>query len=251
MQGTCIDPNYPYCDLDGSVGGTPGACIAVTCTAGEFGKCNGATALTCNQFGTGYDQVDCAHGCDDATGCKLCEANQTACSNGAVGTCDANGNQTSVTQCPLGCFEDQPRCRDIDPSNHLSTYLDMTTSVQDVVLDHVTINTDDGTIRDSHSALISGPPTYVVPQPAGGSPIRLYVANKLTLGDITVSGTNSIAFLASGDVDVTGPVHLNVAGAVHTGACLGHGGSITYTQANASCYELAPGGGGGATTGTS
>jgi len=135
MQGTCIDPNFPYCDTDGSIGGTPGACIAVTCTAGAFSQCDGDnTELTCNGFGNGYDSTVCAHGCDHTTGCRLCEAGQTVCANGTVATCDANGNQTSTTACALGCFEDQPRCRDIVPSNNLAMYYDMTASPIDLVI---------------------------------------------------------------------------------------------------------------------
>lgn len=115
-KGSCSDPNYPYCDVDGAIGGVPGTCIAVTCTAGTFEACSAdGTALTCNDSGTGYTQVQCAHGCDEASGgCRLCEPNQTVCENGEVASCDASGAQTSTKMCPLGCFEDQPRCRDID-----------------------------------------------------------------------------------------------------------------------------------------
>jgi hypothetical protein len=62
-DGTCTDPAFPYCDFDGSIGGTPGECIAVTCTPGNIAECNGSAALTCNATGDGYDLDPCALGC--------------------------------------------------------------------------------------------------------------------------------------------------------------------------------------------
>ena len=35
-DGRCTDPALRYCDVDGSFGSTPGTCIAVSCTPGEF-----------------------------------------------------------------------------------------------------------------------------------------------------------------------------------------------------------------------
>ncbi|HEX4455465.1 MAG TPA: hypothetical protein VH143_31615, partial [Kofleriaceae bacterium] len=54
-DGTCTDSAFPYCDFDGSVGGTAGECIAVACTPGSIAECSGSDALTCNAVGTGYD----------------------------------------------------------------------------------------------------------------------------------------------------------------------------------------------------
>src|SRR5437868_1470604 len=64
-NGSCSDPAYPYCDIDGAIGGEPGTCIAVTCTPGAVGACEGSNAaLICNSTGDGYDQQPCAIGCD-------------------------------------------------------------------------------------------------------------------------------------------------------------------------------------------
>jgi len=64
-NGTCTDPAFPYCDSDGSVGGTAGECIAVSCTPGEIKECQGSQAFTCNATGDGYELDDCALGCAD------------------------------------------------------------------------------------------------------------------------------------------------------------------------------------------
>ncbi|HEV7555027.1 MAG TPA: hypothetical protein VGO00_06230, partial [Kofleriaceae bacterium] len=38
-DGSCTDPAFPFCDVDGSVGGEPNTCIAVTCSADQFAAC--------------------------------------------------------------------------------------------------------------------------------------------------------------------------------------------------------------------
>jgi hypothetical protein len=76
LEGLCSDPDLPFCDVDGTIGGEPNACIAVDCTPGEVASCRDDRALTCNTAGTNYDLVDCPYGCD-AGGCKPC--NSTEC----------------------------------------------------------------------------------------------------------------------------------------------------------------------------
>ena len=131
-NGSCRDPAYPFCDADGAIAGIPGTCIAVQCTAGQFGACRADdVSLVCSSSGDNYNAVQCANGCDPSSGCLACAPNQTVCTNGMVASCDAMGVQT-LTPCPLGCFEDQSRCRDIDPSNRLATYMDMVQSPVDL-----------------------------------------------------------------------------------------------------------------------
>lgn len=62
-SGTCSDPAFPYCDSDGVIAGTPGQCLAVSCTPGEIRACAGGKAVTCNAAGNGYDKVACSHDC--------------------------------------------------------------------------------------------------------------------------------------------------------------------------------------------
>jgi len=62
-SGTCSDPLFPYCDVDGIVAGTPGKCIAVECTPGEVLTCSADEAVTCNMTGNGYERLACDLGC--------------------------------------------------------------------------------------------------------------------------------------------------------------------------------------------
>ncbi|MFT3691553.1 MAG: hypothetical protein QM831_00320 [Kofleriaceae bacterium] len=208
----------------------------------------------CNEYGTGYDQVDCAHGCDDMTGCKLCEANQTVCANGSVATCDPNGNQTSVTSCPLGCFEDQARCRDIDPSNGLGSYLTAVAAPPDVDLTTgpITIYTDSGKILDASGNQIDIP-TFVAVE-ADGPPIRVFVTRSLKLGAVTarvevqtgIPPFPALAFVATDDIAVVG--HFVVregVGSLKLPECSGGPGSYNLNSVRYS----GSGGGGFATAG--
>lgn len=52
-NGTCSNPDFPYCDTSGVINGEPGQCIAVACTAGDFKACDGSAALTCSVSGAG------------------------------------------------------------------------------------------------------------------------------------------------------------------------------------------------------
>ena len=74
IDNHCSDPDLPFCDVDGTIGGEPNMCIAVACTPGEFETCRGDRALTCNNNGDNYELVDCEYGCSaEAKGCKACD----------------------------------------------------------------------------------------------------------------------------------------------------------------------------------
>lgn len=67
LDGSCTDPLFPYCDVEGFID-QPGACLAVECAAGEVKGCREDRAITCNATGNNFDLVDCPHGCD-VNGC--------------------------------------------------------------------------------------------------------------------------------------------------------------------------------------
>ncbi|HSK04128.1 MAG TPA: hypothetical protein VK932_22900 [Kofleriaceae bacterium] len=71
-DGFCHDPAFPFCDVDGTVGGGSRlTCIAVDCAPHEFAACRGDEAIVCNATGDDYDVTHCAGGCStEAGGCK-------------------------------------------------------------------------------------------------------------------------------------------------------------------------------------
>jgi hypothetical protein len=217
QNGTCTDPSFPFCDVSGVVGGEPGACIAATCTAGQFTECRDNAEVRCNATGDNYEVVQCERGCDAAAdGCRLCNPSETACTNGKVATCDSSGAVVSQYSCPLGCFEAEPRCRDIVPSNGLAKFLDQVQMPVPLDLSGGgTINTTTGEIGTSAGTFTV--PSFFMQAPAGGSPIRVFVASTVRLGNLDVSPAPdapfgqgpALAIIATGDVSVEGKVSLS------------------------------------------
>ncbi|NVB83206.1 MAG: hypothetical protein HOV81_32840 [Kofleriaceae bacterium] len=256
-DGTCTTPNYPFCDVTGAIGGEEGTCIAVTCNAGEFGECRGDAEVRCNATGNNYDVVQCERGCDAAAeGCRLCSPNETACTNGTLATCNENGAIVSKQTCALGCFEDQPRCRDIIPSNNLAMYLDMVPNAPELDLSGGgTIETVTGTVTTGTGSMTV--PSFLVSAPANGAKIRVIVAGRVRLGNVSVipGGAEdgpALAILASGDITVEGRIDITdvdrpTAGGVSFAGCSGGPGDLR-REGSQELYT-AYGGGGHATPG--
>lgn len=247
-DGTCSDPRYPFCDVSGAIAGEPGSCIASACTADEFVECRGDVEVRCNPEGTNYNLVTCERGCDaQAGGCRLCNAGETACTNGQVATCDETGRIVAGETCPLGCFEDQPRCREIDPSNGLGAYLDMVSSAPDLDLENAQFNPQTGEVRNNF-ALISVP-SFLVSAPSGGVEVRVFVANSVRITQaIALTGSDSVpgpafALLAKSDISVTGRLWatFSAGSASMLAGCSGGNGAIN----NGCSYSSSAGGGGG------
>lgn len=230
-DGICIDPAYPFCDVDGSFGDLRLQCVAVACTPDDFIACRGDDELRCNATGTNYDVARCELGCAPTGGCRLCEPSQTACTNGRVATCDAAGNVVTSEACALGCFEDQPRCRDIDPSNRLAEYLDHVADPPDLDLENGVIFTETGVVLQQEAA-IQGIPTFMAPA-SGSVPIRVIVAHNIWLSNVKVfANTNerngfptftgpALAVIATGTLTIDGRLAVSGgAGGVAVGGCV-------------------------------
>lgn len=253
-DGSCTDPSFPFCDTDGALAGEPQTCITVACTPGEFAGCRGDLAITCNTVGGDYDLVQCERGCDEAAGgCHLCDPNQTACTNGKVATCDAAGKITASETCALGCFEAEPRCREIVPSNGLASLIDMPQATDVEIID-ANIDSGTGTITTASGPLLV--PSTVV----DGGRLRVFVVNKLLLRDVTLTsmsnpdGANgpSVAFVARGPITIEGRIRvLGGAGGEISSACLGGDGYYREGGPQNAMYvqTIGSGGGGNATTG--
>jgi len=256
-DGVCNDPSLPYCDVGGELSGTPFTCVAGDCTAGTFAACRGDTAITCNAAGTSFDDVQCELGCDAASGgCRLCNPNETACTNGTLATCDAAGKVVSSEKCALGCFEDQPRCRDIDPSNGLSQFLDHVVDPPDLDLPTGDINTSTGVVRNGNGDPIAIP-NFLVPAPAAGAAIRVFIVNHANIGAVQVITTTTqapaVAIVAHSTIQVAGRLTVfSFAGEVAFAACMpsdGFFGTASTSTGQQQQIISGDGGGGNATAG--
>jgi hypothetical protein len=230
-----------------------------TCTPGEFIECSGDEESRCNAAGNGYDTVACDRGCG-AAGCILCDPNETACTNDILATCDASGNVVSQEECLLGCFEDQPRCADIDPSNDLAPYLDMAAAAEDLALpDTAVVSTIDGSVTVGGNTTM--PTSFLVAAPPGGVGMRVFVADDVTIGSIVFAQPPSemmvpaFVVVANGAIRISGRIDLG-SGRTPPGsftsasgnACLGVPGQIG-SGPNGQMYVGGSGGGGNATAG--
>lgn len=237
--------------------GFPRPADVISCTPGEFAACRGDTELTCNSTGADYDAVQCARGCDPQYGCRLCEASETICANGTVQSCDASGIVTSSQVCLLGCFEDRPRCREINPSNGLAPYMDMASKGPDLMLRNATIDVPLGRAT-SPEGIIDLKGTLVMAS-SDGVTIEVFPVRSLSLiGKTTFRYSGQpenpgIAFMVYGDARIDGSIILSASkdggpppGSIISGPCVGSPGSFDIAGVG---YTSGGGGGGGATQG--
>ncbi len=68
-DGICNDPQFPFCDVEGTLGGSPNECIAVDCTPNEVVACRGNDELSCNSTGNNFEVTRCEGVCDPTAGC--------------------------------------------------------------------------------------------------------------------------------------------------------------------------------------
>lgn len=250
LERECATLEFPFCDVNGTLGGVPHECIAVDCEPDVFAECREDTAVVCNATGDDYAIEPCDRGCG-SVGCRLCDPNETACTNDKVATCDANGVVTIAEECSFGCATDGPRCLELVPSNLLDDVL--TPNAFDIDLDlsgTVTIHVDDGSIDGA-------PPhaSFLIPAPATGAAIRVFFAKTIRLGNVTVVAANAtspaIAFRARDAIFVEGTLAVSsntmfAPGAMYNTECVGGPGAYS---PNSPFAGVASGGGGNATSG--
>ena len=178
-----------------------------------------------------------------------CEPETRICSGDQLIQCSADGKVEDIVTCPLGCEEIGARCFDVEPSNDLAGYLDMTPDAPDVTLTSgAVINTDSGTITNADGSAVDVP-DFATGAPSGGSLRRIFIVKSLTVSDVTVTGARAAAIVSDGDIRIRG--HLRVdAGAFTTGACVGREGIIG-PQKGLSAPIGGGGGGGFASSGGS
>lgn len=249
-DGTCTDPSFPFCDVSGAIAGEAGACIAASCSADTFIECREDVEVRCNVDGTNYNLAQCDLGCDDSLGgCRLCAPGETTCTNGKVVSCDATGVQTVLETCPLGCFANEPRCIEIDPSNSFAMYLDMVPDPPDLTLVAGSFSTVNGDVFDGAQQLTV--PNFAVPAVSGGVAARVFVVGSISITQASAStGSNepgpALVILARGDIEITGRLGAGRAGSgAGIGACNAGPGTGPNT-CNSACTCSAASAGGGA-----
>ena len=142
-----------------------------------------------------------------------CTPSSTSCSGSTLTVCDGLGQIDSTSTCPLGCHTSGTRCNDVDPSNGLATYLDMTPSGGDITLPSgSTIDTDTGQVRDDTNALVSVD-SYDVAAPTDGVAVRVLRVKSLSMGDVAVNGATALAIVSDGDITITGKLDV---GGIHS-----------------------------------
>ncbi len=217
INGACLDAAFPFCDVNGAVGGTPNQCLGVSCTPGEFEACDGSTALTCNVAGDNFDEVVCGAGCEGATGGCLpfCTPDEVlGCTDGAISVCNTEGTAATVgTTCLLGCASDEVRCLSFEPSNGLGLALTESASEADLVLpEGAEIDTDQLDVRDANGVPIAvkiGLVTQV-----GAPPIMTIEARSISISSLTVTGTLPLAIVSDGKVVIAGRVTARASGRI-------------------------------------
>lgn len=257
VDGLCTDQRYPFCDVDGTLGGEPQECIAVACSPDVFVACRGDQELRCNSTGNNYDRVGCELGCSAATdGCRLCMPNELRCTNGTVAQCDPEGSVIASEACVLGCYEDQPRCRKLAPSNGLGSYLDLIPKdpAYDFDLINAAFDTKTGTVI-ANGGLSIPVPSFTAPN-GDGPTIRVFVVNNVRIRDgyafstmtgLPVTG-NAFALVAHGDILIEGRFYAGSdVGGFANSTCAGGVGN--YFETDNSSRAVASGGGGNATPG--
>lgn len=252
IDGTCTSEEFPFCDVNGTFGEEPGTCIAVTCEPNTFAQCRADIAVTCNATGNDYDLLDCPLGCVEGIGCRACEPNQTVCASGMVQACGPEGEIVSSETCSvLGCFESEPRCRNIDVSNNLSQFMDMIANPTDLDLDGVEIDTFEKTVRRD-GMIVAGVNSFTLPAPPNGSSIFVIVAKDVHLSNVRVKAENTgfqvadgpaFAIVAHGSIRVSGPV--TVVPGVGAKTVVGCAGEITSNVADPDVDPVYSGNGGG------
>ena len=231
-DGTCSDPAFPFCDRDGSVGGEPGTCVAITCQAGANGGCQGSAALVCNADGTSFDPVPCANGCDPNAGCNACTPGEVRCAGAKLQTCGSDAVFADTETCQLACTTaPQPHCAYLSPK-YVPDACDVPAS--GTALAVVASATIDSSLDNNCTG-------GVVPQTEGPE-ICVMHYDRISVSSgasLTLVGTRAVALVADNDLTVTGAIEVGA-----TGSVSGPGGGTYESGGGPTTINDGSGGGG-------
>lgn len=166
------------------------------------------------------------------------------CDRSSLVRCNSDGTAELQESCSLGCNISELRCNDVDPSNGLAPYLDMTGDAPELNLGSTaTIDTDDG------SVLVDQVPLAVtnalVMQPSAPA-IRVFVVRSLRARDVTIKGANAFALVSNARIEIRGvfsttnsATHRRTPGGYNSPGCKGADGNLDLQTG------IGPGAGGG------
>jgi len=224
-----------------------------SCEPGSFLECSdGDTAVYCDDEGTATVPVACGSECNADEQLCYCEPETRTCSGEQLIQCSTDGKVDEIVTCPLGCEEIGARCFDVEPSNDLAGYLDMTADAPEVTLTNgAIINTDAGTITNGDGSPVDVP-DFQISAPLGGVAIRVFAVRSLAIADAAAIGSRAVAIVSDGDILVRGNVRVD-AGSTGQGSCVGR--DVNYVrdpkEGPFSGATSGAGGGGFATAGAS
>ncbi len=188
--------------------GTTGVALTATPNSstwfdGFTGDCTGAscslTMSAARAVGTQFRLMQCTPNtevCNDTTDHYV--------------DCGPTGLIERAFDCPLECSSTSEKCLDIDPTNGFASYLDMATDGPGYAFTGTSsINTDSGAVNNGGTG--STPPSEVV------DGVRIFWFSSMSVaGTLTVTGSNALAIMVDGDVDITGTIDIsatrNIAG---------------------------------------
>src|SRR6185437_1594219 len=182
------------------------------------------------------------------------------CANGVITSCDATGTLTMST-CTTGCATDGRACSKMIPSNDLETYFDMTPAPPNLDLEDGSLEVDASMFYSNDGVTVTPVSSFDVPAPANGAPLRVFVVDHLTLGNIVIYSTTgngggggagggigrAVAFLATDDIDLLGTVSIRTGGLAQAN-CAGTAGAYV-DDVGTKVYVAGAGGGGSVTAG--
>jgi hypothetical protein len=162
----------------------------------------------------------------DAMPAPVCTANRALrCEGANLVRCNGDGTGEVSETCALGCNASAVRCNDVNPSNSLGSFLDMTTGEPPLDLGaSAVLNTDTGTVMVDGSPVVVNSATLVQ---ASAPTIRVFVVRRLTAVAVTVTGSNALAIVSNGNIDIGGVFAASAdfnrpgAGAFNDGGCKG------------------------------
>ncbi|HSD86042.1 MAG TPA: hypothetical protein VLB44_00955 [Kofleriaceae bacterium] len=238
----------------GQTCGELGLCAAAgdtcSCTAGEFIACNADSALFCNAQANGIMTESCGvAGCNAGAGrCNACVVDTSSCSadHTTLDHCGSDGVVAQSEACAAGCVTGTAgaadRCGYVKPA-WLPDVCNDPATMPNVSLANTPLDTQQDSSCTGGVLQVNGT-TFCV--------IR---AGTIVLGDLKVTGTRAIAFVADDALTVNGTLDISADGptAGPGAGTLGAGTptiNASYQGGGGAGFAQAGGAGGGNDTGT-